>query len=62
MKNKIRCPQCLSKDIEETLVGIIFGPDSNSVTCNKCQYKGIKQDWLDIANSDDKAGNGLNKA
>lgn len=38
-----RCPSCGGENIEQTLAGILRGPDTNRARCLGCGWKGIAE-------------------
>ena len=48
------CPNCGSKDIESTCVGM-FPPDTNKARCFRCKWKGVVDNLVQCSSLETKS-------
>ena len=46
---EMKCPACLSADVETTTMGVLSGPDINNAKCLACGYKGYAEFFKKVA-------------
>lgn len=44
----MKCPQCGSEEVEQTLIWVISGPDPNTAKCSGCGLAGKVATWKAI--------------